>query len=99
VSLTALNFSLYYNFTTTLLLRRYFDFIEYCPSGSGQAPANGAVSSASAWAPVGGTPDMWVSLAAGSQCQTKLQANDGTSEGISFTDRLSEQEQKGTCKN
>ena len=92
--------SFYYNtLFTVFYIYTFFRLIEYCPSGSGQAPANGAVSSASAWAPVGGTPDMWVSLAAGSQCQTKLQANDGTSEGISFTDRLSEQEQKGTCKN
>jgi hypothetical protein len=74
---------------------RVCTYLEYCPSGQGQAPANGAVGSAVAWAPVGGTPDMWVSLAAGSQCQTKTQPNDGTTDGISFNNRVGSEPQKG----
>ena len=55
----------------------------------------GAVGGSFAWAPVGGTPDLWVSLSSSSKCQTKLQPDDGTPDGTSFTNRVEEESQKG----
>jgi hypothetical protein len=48
-------------------------YAEYCPSGSGQAPAQGSVSTTEeAWAPIGDAPDAWVSLATQTQCQSTI---------------------------
>ncbi len=48
-------------------------YAEYCPSGSGQAPSQGAISTVDeAWAPIGDAPDAWVSLATKTQCQSTI---------------------------